>query len=146
MHLSQPTAPYHSWSYLIMITTSISVHTTLKLLVEPTQHLFQDIHWYCPNNPMPTQFQYMTPAPAFEETHLAGDQSEWPTTQLDTDITASHLATSQVESWGQHFHKTRQFDLSACECGHEVSNTEIEKGDTIMQCKVPGCETVWVSH
>jgi len=28
----------------------------------------------------------MTPAPAFEETHLPGDQSKTPTTQLDTDI------------------------------------------------------------
>ena len=33
----------------------------------------------------PTQFQCMTPALAFEETHLAGGQYETLTTQLDTD-------------------------------------------------------------
>jgi len=43
--LSQPTI-----SHLIMITPSISVHTTLKLLVEPTWSLFWDIYWCHPNS------------------------------------------------------------------------------------------------
>ena len=80
----------------------------------------------------------MIPVPAFEEMHLAGYQHETLTTQIDMEITASPLATSCDESQGQHFHKTRQFDLSACECSNEVSNVEIEKGDAVMQCKVPG--------
>ena len=99
-----------------------------------------------PDPGLPTQFQCMTPAPAFEETHLAGDQYETLTTQLDTEITASPLATSCDESRGRRFRKTRRFDLSVCECGNKVLNAEIEKGDAVMQCKVPGCETVWVSH
>ena len=50
------------------------------------------------------------------------------------------------ESRGRRFHKTRRFDLSVCECGNKVLNAEIEKGDAVMQCKVPGCETVCVSR
>ena len=41
--------------------------------------------------------------------------------------------------------KTRVVDLKGCECGLEVSQAEIDAGDLVMKCKVPGCETVWVS-
>ena len=33
--------------------------------------------------------------------------------------------------------------FDACKCGYKISNSEIEKSDTVMRCKVPGCETVW---
>ena len=91
-------------------------------------------------DPSPTQFQCMTSAPAFEETHLAGDQSETLKTQLDAELTASpldQLDPSRVEFRDRRFSKTRIVP-STCECGHEVSNAEIEKGDAVMQCKVPG--------
>jgi hypothetical protein len=78
--------------------------------------------------------------------HLV-DQSTTPTIQLDTENLPSPSGTPQVEppSRVRRIRKTRRFDLGACECGYEVSKSEIEMGDTVMQCKVPGCETVWVS-
>ncbi|KAF8232963.1 hypothetical protein L208DRAFT_1055808, partial [Tricholoma matsutake] len=33
--------------------------------------------------------------------------------------------------------------LNVCICGSEVSEAEINEGDTVMQCKVLGCETQW---
>ena len=36
------------------------------------------------------------------------------------------------------------FDLNMCMCSSEVSDVEIKEGDTVMRCKVPGCETEWV--
>ena len=44
----------------------------------------------------------------------------------------------------KHIQKSHKFDLNACICGSEVFEVEIKEGDTIMQCKVPGCETEWV--
>jgi len=48
MHLSQPTTPYHSWSYLIMIIP-INFTSHDPELVEPAWCLFWDIQWCCPN-------------------------------------------------------------------------------------------------
>ena len=45
---------------------------------------------------------------------------------------------------GKRIRKSRTFDLNVCICGSEVSEAEIKEGDTIMRCKVPGCETEWV--
>jgi hypothetical protein len=55
--------------------------------------------------------------------------------------------TAQIDSsteTSKHKQKSRTFDLNACICGSEVSEVEIEEGDTVMRCKVPGCETEWV--
>ncbi|KAF8230728.1 hypothetical protein L208DRAFT_1073378, partial [Tricholoma matsutake] len=41
---------------------------------------------------------------------------------------------------------SRTFDLNVCMCGLEVSEAEIKEGDTVMRCKVPGCETEWYHH
>ena len=46
---------------------------------------------------------------------------------------------------GRRIRKTRVIDLKGCECGLEVSQAEIDAGESVMMCKVPGCETVWVS-
>jgi hypothetical protein len=61
---------------------------------QPKPEIFEQTS---PDPTPPTQFQCMTTAPAFEETHLAGDQYETLTTQLDTEITVSPLATSHNE-------------------------------------------------
>jgi hypothetical protein len=66
--------------------------------------------------------------------------------EISTYASTTPQQALQVGSRGQRLRKTRIFDLNACECGHEISSTEIENRDTVMQCKVPGCETVWVSR
>jgi hypothetical protein len=45
----------------------------------------------------------------------------------------------------QRVRKARVIDLKECDCGREVSQEEIAAGDLVIRCKVPGCETVWVS-
>lgn len=40
--------------------------------------------------------------------------------------------------------KTRPLGLDVCICGNAVSAAEIEMGDLVMSCRVPGCETKWV--
>jgi hypothetical protein len=97
-------------------------------------------------DPEPTQSQCLTPTRASEGMHLVPDQSMTPTAQLGPEILPSPSVTLHVEPRGRRVRKTRRFDLGACECGHEVSNSEIEKGDAVMRCKVPGCETIWVSR
>lgn len=42
--------------------------------------------------------------------------------------------------------KARTINLKACMCGIDVSEAEIEAGEKVLQCKVPGCETGWVCH
>jgi hypothetical protein len=42
--------------------------------------------------------------------------------------------------------KSRTFNLKACMCGVDVSEAEIQAGETVLQCKVQGCETSWVCH
>ena len=41
--------------------------------------------------------------------------------------------------------KIRHIDLTGCECGTEVSAADIEAGDAVMQCKIQGCKTIWVT-
>jgi hypothetical protein len=45
----------------------------------------------------------------------------------------------------QRVRKMRVINLKGCECGREVSESEIKAGDLVLRCKVQGCETVWVS-
>jgi len=55
--------------------------------------------------------------------------------------------TAQTDSsteTGKRIRKSHIFDLNMCVCGSEVSDAEIKEGDTVMRCKVPGCETEWV--
>ncbi|KAF8239657.1 hypothetical protein L208DRAFT_1236736, partial [Tricholoma matsutake] len=48
-----------------------------------------------------------------------------------------------IESDAEEVQKSCALYLNACICGSEVSKVEINKGDTVMQCKVLGCETQW---
>lgn len=41
--------------------------------------------------------------------------------------------------------KAHLLQLNACVCGVTITDGEIQQGDTVMRCRVPGCETVWVS-
>jgi hypothetical protein len=54
--------------------------------------------------------------------------------------------TLDSDSRARRVRKTRTFDLHACICGVGVTEVEIEAGDSVMKCKVHGCETVWVRH
>ena len=40
--------------------------------------------------------------------------------------------------------KKRAIELNSCVCGVVVLQTDVESGDTVMNCRGPGCETVWV--
>ncbi|KAF8230113.1 hypothetical protein L208DRAFT_1283364 [Tricholoma matsutake] len=48
-----------------------------------------------------------------------------------------------MEAWERCVRKSHTLYLNACICGSEVSEVEINEGDTIMRCKVSGCETQW---
>ena len=45
----------------------------------------------------------------------------------------------------QCIRKACVIDLKECDCGRDFSQEEIVAGDLVICCKVPGCETVWVS-
>ena len=67
--------------------------------------------------------------------------------ELSHDEPIQVPTTAQMDSLtetGKCKQKSCTLDLNACICSSEVSEVEIEEGDTIMQCKVPGCETEWV--
>jgi hypothetical protein len=59
-------------------------------------------------------------------------------------IPAAVQTESSMEAWEQCVRKSCTLYLNACICGSEVSEVEINKGDTVMRCKVLGCETQWV--
>ena len=46
---------------------------------------------------------------------------------------------------GCRIRKAKVLDLNACNCGVTITDEEIQRGDSIMRCRVAGCETVWVS-
>jgi hypothetical protein len=54
--------------------------------------------------------------------------------------------TLDSDSRARCVRKTRTFDLHACICGIGVTEAEIEARDSVMKCKVHGCEIVWVHH
>ena len=45
----------------------------------------------------------------------------------------------------RHVQRIKAVNSKGCICGVEISEAEIERGDSVMSCKVPGCETIWVS-
>jgi hypothetical protein len=102
--------------------------------------------WYFEQT-MQSQCPAPSPSPTSQGIHLV-DQSTTPMIQLDTENLPSPSGTPHVEPPSRVWHicKTRRFDLGVCECSYEVSKSEIEMGDTVMQCKVPGCETIWVGR
>jgi hypothetical protein len=51
---------------------------------------------------------------------------------------------SSTEARERRVRKSRTLYLNACICGSEVSEVETNEGDTVMRCKVLGCETQWV--
>jgi hypothetical protein len=59
-------------------------------------------------------------------------------------IPAAVQTEPSTEARERCIRKSRTLYLNACICGSEVSEVEINKGDTVMQCKVLGCETQWV--
>lgn len=40
--------------------------------------------------------------------------------------------------------KAHLLHLNACDCGVTITDADIQQGDNVMKCRVPGCETVWV--
>ena len=82
---------------------------------------------------------YLTPG-SVDADHAAGSHSEPLTSNL------APVPTISADSRARRIRKTRTFDLHACICGTGVSEVEIQGGDSVMKCKVHGCETVWVRH
>ena len=41
--------------------------------------------------------------------------------------------------------KANVLNLNACICGITITDHEIQDGENVMKCRVPGCKTVWVS-
>ena len=41
--------------------------------------------------------------------------------------------------------KANVINLNACICGVTITEREIQDNAAVMKCRVPGCETVWVS-
>jgi hypothetical protein len=93
----------------------------------------------------PSPLHCATPTRASEEARPTQNQPMNQATHAGPEIWASTSITPQDGSRSRRIRRTRIFNLNACECGYEISSLEIENGDTVMQCKVPGCETVWVS-
>ena len=67
-------------------------------------------------------------------------------TETSVEATSSFHGTNSTEiSRTGRVRKKRAIDLNSCMCGMVVSQSDIDAGDTVMKCKGPGCETVWVS-
>ena len=71
-----------------------------------------------------------------------------PSTESSTQpLSVSHeLDVRAGNATGCRVQKIHMIDLKGCECALKVSQTKIDEGDSVMMCKVPGCETVWVSR
>ena len=52
----------------------------------------------------------------------------------------SVISMRQQQIW-----KALDLQLNACTCGVNITDIEIQEGKNVMQCHVPGCETIWVS-
>jgi hypothetical protein len=71
-------------------------------------------------------------------------QIKTPMLTLDDPAMEMVMAESPMEARARRVRKSRTFNLNACICGSEVTQMEIEVGDTVMRCRVQGCETEWV--
>lgn len=62
-------------------------------------------------------------------------------------VSHSHEVSPRPSNAGRshQIRKKRSIDLKGCICRVEISQSEIESSDFMMNCKVPGCETIWVS-
>ena len=81
-----------------------------------------------------------SPGPSHQIEHL--EQCESSHNEPNQVPTTAQMDSSTET--GKHIRKSCTFDLNACICGSDVSEAEFKEGDTIMQCKVPGCKTEWV--
>lgn len=54
-------------------------------------------------------------------------------------------AEGMVHTRARRTRKAHIINLNACDCGVTITDSEIEQGESVMRCRVPGCETVWVS-
>lgn len=52
---------------------------------------------------------------------------------------------STVNARARRVRKAQVVNLKACECGRHISQGEIDAGNLVMKCNMPGCEFVWVS-
>ena len=55
------------------------------------------------------------------------------------------LIEGTISMQGRRVRKACILNLNACNCRVTITDEEIEEGEEIMKCQVPGCETVWVS-
>jgi hypothetical protein len=68
-------------------------------------------------------------------------------TPLEATVdTNQSILTAGDGTRSRRIRKSRVINLRACICGIDVSEADIQAGEKVMQCKVPGCETVWVCH
>ena len=79
-----------------------------------------------------------------------------PTTENDEAPSHSFTSTPQqtpqanlnptvIRMQRQQIQKVLDLQLNVCTCGVTIMDVEIQEGKSVMQCHVPGCETVWVS-
>ena len=78
-----------------------------------------------------------------------------PTTAVEQPITSTSAQHSSEASSVPHnnsghvsragrIRKIRAVNLNSCICGVVILESDIKSGDTVMKCRVPGCETTWV--
>ena len=78
-----------------------------------------------------------------------------PTTAIEQPITSTSVQHSSEASSVPHdnsghvsragrIRKIRAVNLNSCICGVVILESDIKSGDTVMKCRVPGCETTWV--
>lgn len=57
-----------------------------------------------------------------------------------------NLVIGEGSGRSRQIQKACTINLKACMCSIDISEAEIEVGEKVLQCKVPGCETGWVCH
>jgi hypothetical protein len=102
---------------------------------------------FAPTSTEPAHAPEMTQSNAISSPEPSHQIEHLGQCELSHDEPIQVLATTQMDSsteTGKRKQKPRTFDLNMFICGIEVSEAEIEEDGTVMQCKVPGCETEWV--
>ena len=80
---------------------------------------------------------------------MTNTPSETPAMGPDDNILPNEDATSADLPPTRSGRKRKAKDLQAisdCLCGEAVTEDEISQATCVIQCKKPGCETLWVSR
>jgi hypothetical protein len=85
------------------------------------------------------------PAPGSPTPNRPSDARETEVDNLKQVDTGKNQIALDDSGRTRRVRKARAINLRACMCGIDVSEAEIQEGEKVFQCKVPGCETQWVS-